>query len=114
MPFPFLLICFISKLKANVNNIKSMCLRLRNLKRTKRPKDYYWLYIEATPLTTDGDKAGPTKYESFYTFETKPDLFRRIYESREKGIFGNALNSEFAGHDYELQLRKLSLTLNVM
>ena len=32
-----------------------------------------------------------------------------IYDSREKGIFGNAPNSEFAGHDYEIQLRKLSL-----
>ena len=46
-------------------------------------KDYYWLYIEATPITADGKKAGPTKYESFYTFRAKPDLFRRIYESRK-------------------------------
>ena len=69
--------------KANVDKIKSMCLRLRNLKGTESPLHYYWLYIEATPITADGKKAGPTKYESFYTFETKPDLFRRIYESRE-------------------------------
>lgn len=70
--------------KANVDKIKSMCLRLRNLKGTKRPKDYYWLYIEATPLTSDGKKAGPTKYESFYTFEAKPELFERILESRKE------------------------------
>ena len=69
--------------KANVDNIKSMCLRLRNLKGTESPLHYYWLYIEATPITADGKKAGPTKYESFYTFRAKPDLFRRIYESRE-------------------------------
>ncbi len=35
--------------------------------------------------------------------------YEHIYDSREKGIFGNTLNSEFAGHDYEIQLRKLSL-----
>ena len=70
--------------KANVNNIKSMCLRLRNLKGTESPLHYYWLYIEASPITADGKKAGPTKYESFYTFEAKPELFKRILESRKK------------------------------
>ena len=67
--------------KDNVNNIKSMCLRLRNHVSTNRPIDYYWLYIEATPLK-DGKKAGESKYESFYTFETKLKLFDRILESR--------------------------------
>ena len=67
--------------KDNVNDIKSMCLRLRNHEATSRPIDYYWLYIEATPLK-DGKKAGESKYESFYTFETKQDLFERILESR--------------------------------
>ena len=70
--------------KANVDNIKSMCLRLRNLKGTESPLHYYWLYIEASPITADGKKAGPTKYESFYTFEAKPELFERILESRKK------------------------------
>ena len=67
--------------KDNVNNIKSMCLRLRNHVSTNRPIDYYWLYIEATPLK-DGKKAGESKYESFYTFETKLNLFDRILASR--------------------------------
>lgn len=67
--------------KDNVNDIKSMCLRLRNHEATSRPIDYYWLYIEATPLK-DGKKVGESKYESFYTFETKPDLFERILKSR--------------------------------
>ena len=70
--------------KANVDKIKSMCLRLRNLKGTESPLHYYWLYIEATPITADGKKAGPTKYESFYTFGAKLELFERILESREK------------------------------
>lgn len=70
--------------KANVDKIKSMCLRLRNLKGTESPLHYYWLYIEASPITADGKKAGPTKYESFYTFGAKPELFKRILESREK------------------------------
>ena len=69
--------------KDNVNDIKSMCLRLRNHEATSRPIDYYWLYIEATPLV-DGKKAGESKYESFYTFETKPELFERILESRKE------------------------------
>ena len=69
--------------KDNVDDIKSMCLRLRNHIATNRPIDFYWLYIEATPLV-DGKKSGESKYESFYTFETKPDLFKRILKSREK------------------------------
>jgi len=69
--------------KDNVDDIKSMCLRLRNHIATNRPIDFYWLYIEATPLV-DGKKSGESKYESFYTFEAKPELFERILESREK------------------------------
>lgn len=67
--------------KDNVNDIKSMCLRLRNHVATNRPIDYYWLYIEATPLV-DGKKAGESNYKSFYTFETEPELFKKILESR--------------------------------
>ena len=67
--------------KDNVNNIKSMCLRLRNHVATNRPIDYYWLYIEATPLV-GGKKAGESKYKSFYTFETEPGLFEKILKSR--------------------------------
>ena len=43
--------------------------------------DYYWLYIEATPLK-GGKKAGESNYKSFYTFETEPQLFEKILESR--------------------------------
>ena len=34
--------------------------------------------------------------------------YHHKYDSAEKGIFGNSLNSEFAGHSYKLQLKKLS------
>ena len=54
-----------------------MCLRLRNDISTSRPIDYYWLYIEATPLK-GGKKAGESNYKSFYTFETEPQLFEKI------------------------------------
>ena len=67
--------------KDNVNDIKSMCLRLRNHVATSRPIDYYWLYIEATPLV-GGKKSGESKYKSFYTFETEQKLFEKILKSR--------------------------------
>lgn len=84
--------------KANVDKIKSMCLRLRNLKGTESPLHYYWLYIEASPITADGKKAGPTKYESFYTFGAKLELFERILKSRihrnnVKGVESQSLTS---------------------
>ena len=33
--------------------------------------------------------------------------FTHIYDSKSKGIFGSSKNSEFAGHSYKMQLKKL-------
>lgn len=40
--------------------------------------------------------------------------YEHIYDSLEKGIFGNSPNSEFAGHDYEIQLKKLLLGKKIL
>ena len=40
--------------------------------------------------------------------------YQHKYDSTEKGIFGNSLNSEFAGHSYKIQFKKLSFGKKIL